>query len=261
MTDFLTWLTGLDEGRLTELLGRRPDVLRGTPAPDLEAVESRLRHEHGIVRSLLRQPRPALDVLSALIVRGGSATVDHLAASLDGAGADRHAASVLTWLEQLERDGLAWRDTADVAHTAPLVDTVLPVPADWGLPAQALLEPLPRIALDPMLTAWGIQRPTTKAAALTALLEAFADPVRLTAQIERLTPSQRQLLARAGWAGTPAPPTIPPTPNAWTPSGWDSRPGYSSPRTRTRPSTPRSRRRFCGPCAATDSRSPPRHRP
>lgn len=200
MSDFLTWLAGHDEGRLAELLRRRPDVLRGSAPPDLAAVESRLRQEYSIADALIREPRPALDVLSALLVLGGTAHVDRLTATLDDAGTGNHRAAVLDGLSQLEDDALAWVDAAGLAHTAPLVETVLPVPTDWGLPAQVLLERTAKNALHPVLDSWGIPRPTTKPATVTALLEAFADPVRLAAQIERLTSRHRSLLAGGGLA-------------------------------------------------------------
>jgi hypothetical protein len=203
MSDFLTWLAGHDEGRLAELLRRRPDVLRGSPPPDLAAVESRLRQAHSIADALIRQPQPSLDVLSALIVLGGTTHVDRLAATLDDAGTGDHRARLLDWLRHLEEDALAWVDPDGIAHTAPLVETVLPVPTDWGLPASALLEGIAKNALHPVLDAWGIPRPTTKAATLTALADAFADPVRLAAQIERLTPRHRSLLAQGGFAWNP----------------------------------------------------------
>ncbi len=199
MSDFLTWLAGLDQASLAELLRRRPDVLRGSPAPDLAAVESRLGQQHSLADALLRQPQPALDVLRALIMTGGATSVARLAAALDDGHPGDGVDHLQRWLAALQADGLAWLeggDAAPIARTAPMVDAVLPVPADWGPPVRTLLEGMSKAALHPTLDAWGIPRPTTKTATVAALLEAFGDPVRLAAQLERLTPVQRRLLAR-----------------------------------------------------------------
>ncbi len=200
MSDYLTWLAGHDEAALATLFRRRPEVLHGTPPPDLTAVASRLTQHYGIEAALVRQPRPALEVLSALLMLGGRVPVSQCAAALDDAdaGVGAHLRHVRDWLGHLEDDALAWTDTDDVAHAAPLVDAVLPVPADWGRPARILLEGISKDALRPVLDAWGIPRPGTKPATVAALAEAFSDPARLRAQLERLTPRHRELLAQGG---------------------------------------------------------------
>ena len=48
MSDYLTWLASLDESELATLLVNRPEVLRGTPARDLAAVESRLSQHQAV---------------------------------------------------------------------------------------------------------------------------------------------------------------------------------------------------------------------
>lgn len=196
MSTYLNWLSGLSEPDLAELLENRPEVLRGTPARDLRALESRLSQPQAITGALMNQPRPALQVLTALLVLGGRASVARCAGLLEPTtvGGD-HVAQVRGWLWRLAAHGLAWVDEDDVAHAAPGAAQVLAVPEGLGRPLAAAMVDTAKDRLQPVLRAWGIERQPTKAAAAAALLDAFGDPVRLAAQLERLTPAQRELLA------------------------------------------------------------------
>ncbi len=195
MSDYLTWLGSLDEARLTQVLGNRPEVLEGSRPADLAAVAARLGQHHSIAAALLRQPRPALQVLTALLLLGGRASVARCAGALEGAASVDLLELVEVWLRRLEDQGLAWVEPDGTAQTAPVVGAVLAVPGDWGQPARALLEAYPKDALTPTLLAWGLPRQSTKAATVGLLVEAFADPVRLARQLERLTPQHRRLMA------------------------------------------------------------------
>jgi len=198
MSDYLTWLAGHDEPGLTELLRRRPEVLRGTPPPDLAAVEARLHKQHGVVAAIVRQPRPALELLTALLVLGGRVPVATCAAALDHAPSGDQLDHVRGWVAHLEADGLAWVGADDSVHAGPLVEAVLSVANDWGVPVRVLAEGIPKAALASTLDAWGIARPSTKAATAAAVVDAFADPLRLATQLARLTPRQREVLTDGG---------------------------------------------------------------
>ena len=133
MTDFVTWLAGRDESQLAEILRHRPEALSGSSPSDLAAVASRLTQHHGIGSALLDLPRPALQVLTAVLVLGGRVSVAQCARVLeDGHGNGDHLARVRDRLRQLERRGLVWIGADDVANAAPVVSAVLAVPADWG---------------------------------------------------------------------------------------------------------------------------------
>ncbi len=69
------------------------------------------------------------------------------------------------------------------------------VPEEAGTPAATLVDQISKDRLSPVLRAWGLPTQTTKAATAAVLAEAFADPVRVAAQLERLTPEQRASLA------------------------------------------------------------------
>ena len=194
MSDFVSWLTSLDEERLTDLLRRRPEARRGSAAGDLSAVESRLAQPHDIAAALLEQPRPALQVLTAVLLHGGEVSVRQCAAALAGHPGDEHRQRVREWLGRLEQWGLAWVDDDDVVHTAPRVGAVLAVPADWGTPARTLIEAFSKDALAPMLRAWGLPRQSTKAATVEVLTESFQDTERLGRQLDLLAPEDRVAL-------------------------------------------------------------------
>jgi hypothetical protein len=194
MSDYLTWLASRDENRLAVIINNRPEVMRGTVPADLAVLASRLTEYHGIAAALLRQPRPAVQVLTAVLLLGGRASLTQCARVLDpGSAAGGHRDRIRDWVSRVEDFGLAWADD-DVVNTAPVVSAVLAVPADWGLPARALLEELSKDALTPTLRAWGLPRQSTKAATVAVLAEAFGDPVRLAGQLDRLTLRQRELL-------------------------------------------------------------------
>jgi hypothetical protein len=196
MSDYLTWLASLDESELVTLLGNRPEVLRGSPAPDLAAVESRLSQHHAVATALLRQPRPAIQVLTALLLSGGQATVASCAGVLQASpGTGDHVEQVRHWLTRLAAYGLAWVDDHHVAHLLPAVAAVLDAPETVGAPAALLVDQIPKDRLAPVLRVWGLPAQTTKAATAAVLVEAFADPVRVAAQLERLTPKHRAALA------------------------------------------------------------------
>jgi hypothetical protein len=129
-----------------------------------------------------------------VLLLGGRASLTQCARVLDpGSAAGGHRDRIRDWVSRVEDFGLAWADD-DVVNAAPLVSGVLAVPADWGLPARALLEELSKDALTPTLQAWGLPRQSTKAATVAVLAEAFGDPVRLAGQLGRLTLRQRELL-------------------------------------------------------------------
>ena len=196
MSDYLTWLASLDESELATLLVNRPEVLRGTPARDLAAVESRLSQHQAVAVALLRQPRPAVQVLTALLLCGGRASVARCAGVLQTSpGSGDHVEQVRGWLGRLAAYGLAWVDADQVAHVLPSVAAVLDVAEEAGAPAAALIDQISKDRLTPVLRAWGLPSQTTKAATAAALAEAFADPVRVAAQLERLTPEHRTVLA------------------------------------------------------------------
>src|SRR6476661_6788573 len=140
MSDYLTWLGSLDEARLAQILGNRPDVLEGSPPADLSAVAARLGQHHTIAAALLRQPRPALQVLTALLLLGGRASRARCAAALEGSAEADPLELVEVWLRHLEDQGLVWVEPDGTVQTAPVVGAVLPVPGDWGQPARDLLE-------------------------------------------------------------------------------------------------------------------------
>ncbi|MEP6650126.1 MAG: helicase C-terminal domain-containing protein [Lapillicoccus sp.] len=198
MSDFLTWLVSRDVARLAEILRNRPEVLHGSSPADLAAVESRLTQHHAIESALLRQPRPTLQVLTALLLLGGHASVAQCAGVLDQRTAEGdHLDRVREWLGRLEEYGLAWTDADEVAHAAPFVDALLAVPYEWGEPARTILEAFSRDALNPTLKARELARQNSKAATVAVLAEAFGDPARLAKQLERLTPPQRAILAES----------------------------------------------------------------
>ena len=194
MSDFVSWLTSLDEERLADLLRRRPEALRGSAAVDLAAVESRLAQPHDIAAALLEQPRPALQVLTAVLLQGGHVSVGQCAAALEGRAGDEHRQRIRSWLGRLEQWGLAWVDDDEVVQAAPRVGAVLAVPADWGTPARTLIEAFSKDALAPMLRAWGLPRQSTKAATVAVLAESFQDPERLGRQLDLLAPEHRKML-------------------------------------------------------------------
>jgi hypothetical protein len=196
MSDYVTWLAGLDEAELAELLDHRPEVLRGHPARDLTALASRLCQHPAVAAALLRQPRPALQVLTALLLFGGSASVASCAGLLEPVpGSGDHVEQVRHWMGRLAAYGLAWVDEGQVAHLAPSVSTVYDAPDGTGAPAALIIGQVPRDRLAPTLRAWGLPSQTTKAGAAAALAEAFADPVRVAAQVQLLTSEQRAVLA------------------------------------------------------------------
>ena len=197
MSDYLTWLAGLDESELTTLLDNRPEVVRGAPARDLAAVESRLSQHHGVAAALLRQPRPAVQVLTALLLCGGRTPLSRCCELLEASpGTGDHEAQVTDWLGRLAAYGLAWVDGRQVAHLLPSVAAVLDAPEGIvGARAAVVIEEISRDRLTPVLRAWGLPPQTTKAATASALVEAFADPVRVAAQLELLTPEHRAALA------------------------------------------------------------------
>jgi Helicase conserved C-terminal domain len=196
MSDYLTWLASLDESGLATLLGNRPEVLRGTPARDLAALESRLSQHQAVATALLRQPRPAVQVLTALLLSGGRVSVDRCAGVLQTSpGTGDHVEQVRGWLRRLAAYGLAWVDTDQVAHVLPSVAAVLSLAEEAGTPAATLVDQISKDRLSPVLRAWGLPAQTTKAATAAVLAEAFADPVRVAAQLERLTAEQRATLA------------------------------------------------------------------
>ena len=196
MSDYLTWLASLDESELATLLVNRPEALRGTPARDLGAVESRLSQQQAVAVALLRQPRPALQVLTALMLCGGRGSVARCASVLQTSpGTGDHVEQVRGWLGRLAAYGLAWVDDDQVAHVHPSVAAVLAVPEGAGAPAAALIDQISKDRLAPVLRAWGLPSQTTKAATAAVLAEAFADPVRVAAQLERLTSEERTALA------------------------------------------------------------------
>ena len=195
MNDYLSWLAGLEEHELARLLENRPEVMNGVPAVDLSAVASRLSQPTAMATALLRQPRPALQVLTALLVTGGCTSVARCAGLLDSAvDVDAHVEQVRHWLARLAAYGLAWVDAHDVAHVAPAVGHVLPLPEDPGSPAAALLVAMSKDRLAPVLRAWGLPSQPTKVATVDVLAQAFADPARVAAQLELLSPQQRTLL-------------------------------------------------------------------
>jgi hypothetical protein len=196
MSDYVTWLAGLDEAELTELLDNRPEVLRGHPARDLTAVASRLCQPPAVAAALLRQPRPALEALTALLLFGGHASVASCAGLLEPVpGNGDHVEQVRYWLGALAAYGLAWVDDDEVAHVAPSVSTVYDAPAGTGAPAALIIDQVSKDRLAPVLRAWGLPAQTTKAATVAVLAEAFADPVRVAAQVQRLSPELRATLA------------------------------------------------------------------
>ena len=196
MSDYLTWLASLDRSELTTLFDNRPEVLRGAPARDLAAVASRLSQHHSVAAALLGQPRPAVQVLTALLVSGGRASVSRCAELLEPApGSGDHEAQVRDWLGRLAAYGLAWVDGDQVAHLLPAVVAVLDAPdGTLGAPAALLIDEISKDRLAPVLRAWGLPPQTTKAATAAALAAAFADPVRVAAQLALLTPEQRGAL-------------------------------------------------------------------
>lgn len=197
MTDYLSWLASLDEQQLATLLENRSEVLNGVPPADLSAVASRMSQPPATARALLWQPLPAIQILTALLMAGGSSSVTRCAGLLDGAagaGADAHVGHVRQWLAHLAAYGLAFVDRQDVAHAAPAVGHVLPLPEDPGSPARALVEAISKDRLAPVLRAWGLPSQPTKAATVDVLTEAFADPARLAGQLELLSGQQRTLL-------------------------------------------------------------------
>src|SRR6478735_34496 len=119
MSDYLTWLGSLDEARLAQILGNRPDVLEGSPPADLSAVAARLGQHHTIAAALLRQPRPALQVLTALLLLGGRASVARCAAALEGAAEGYLFGLVEVWLRRLEDEGLLWVQSDGAVQAAP----------------------------------------------------------------------------------------------------------------------------------------------
>jgi hypothetical protein len=166
-------------------------VLRGTPARDLAAVESRLSQHRAVAAALLRQPHPAVQVLTALLPCGGRASVARCAGVLHTSpGTGDHVEQVRDWLRRLAAYGLAWVDDDQVAHVVPSVAAVLAVPEGAGAPAAALIDQISKERLAPVLRAWGLPAQTTRAATAAVLAEAFADRVRVARQIERLTPEQ-----------------------------------------------------------------------
>lgn len=193
--DHLTWLGSLPESRLEQILDNRPDVLDGSPPSDLSAVAARLGQQHSIAVVLRRLRRPALQVLTALLLLGGRASVARCAGVLEEVSEEDPLDPVTRWLRHLEDHGLVWTDPDGTVTAAPGVGAVLAVPDDWGQPARALLEAYPKDALTPTLTAWGLPRQSTKAATVAVLAEAFGDPVRVARQLERLTPQHRALIA------------------------------------------------------------------
>jgi hypothetical protein len=196
MSDYLTWLASLDESELAALLGNRPEVLRGPPAGDLAALESRLSQHQAVAAALLQQPRPAVQVLTALLLSGGRASVARCAGVLQTSpGTGDHVEQVRGWLGRLAAYGLAWVDADQVAHVLPPVGAVLSVAEEAGTPAATLIDQMSKDRLTPMLRAWGLPAQSTKTATAAVLAEAFADPVRVAAQLERLTPEQRAALA------------------------------------------------------------------
>ena len=198
MSDYVSWLAGLDERELAELLDNRPEVLRGRPARDLAAVASRLSQQPAVAAALLRQPRPALQVLTALLLFGGRVSVASCAGLLEPAPGGDHVEQVRHWLGALAAYGLAWVDDDDVAHVAPSVGTVYDAPEDAGAPAALLIDQVSKDRLAPVLRAWGLPAQTTKAATAAVLADAFADPVRVAAQVQLLSPAQREALATEG---------------------------------------------------------------
>lgn len=203
MSDYVTWLASLDEAELTTVLDNRPEVLRGTPPRDLAAVASRLSQQHAVAAALLRQPRPAVQVLTALLLSGGRAPLASCAGLLETShDSGDHIEQVTRWLGRLAAYGLAWVDGDQVAHLLPSVAAVLDAPEGaLGAPAAALIDEVSKDQLAPVLRAWGLPPQTTKAATAAVLRAVFADPVRVAAQVALLTPYQRAGLADGTGSG------------------------------------------------------------
>ena len=197
MSDYLTWLASLDRSELATLLDNRPEVLRGAPARDLAAVASRLSQHHAVAAALLGQPRPAVQVLTALLLSGGRASLARCSELLEPTpGVGDHDAQVRHWLGRLAAYGLAWVDSGEVAHLQPSVAAVLDPPdGAVGAPAAVLIDEISKDRLAPVLRAWGLPTQTTKAATAAVLSAAFGDPARVAAQLTLLTPQQRAGLA------------------------------------------------------------------
>ena len=120
-------------GRLAQVLGNRPEVLEGLPTGRPGRRRARLGAGPPIAAALLRQPRPALQVLTALLLLGGRAPVARCAGALDGTAGSTEASSISSSLAATPRGaGLAWVERTNRARPRPVVGAVLADPGRLG---------------------------------------------------------------------------------------------------------------------------------
>ncbi|KGN41801.1 helicase-associated domain-containing protein [Knoellia aerolata] len=194
MNAFVSWLARLDQRDLATVLGNRADVLHGTPPDDLTAVARRLATRRSLASALVASPKPALQVLTALLILGGDAPLARIAAMLDaGPSPADHLTKVGHWCRVLEASALVWLDEQHV-HAAPGISDVLALPEGTGTPSRRLLDALTVAVLRLILQIWRLPWNGTKAELVDRLGAAFGDPVAVRERVGRLTDEQRDAL-------------------------------------------------------------------
>lgn len=177
MITIAEWAATATPDALRPVLEHRPDVRAGAPLQSRQDLADRLVHEAGVVRALGGVPEPGWQVLTALGVLGGSATVDALADVLGGAS----PADVAHWCEQLALRALVVPGTAVDAN--PTAVDVAGTPPGLGPTARAAVATAPLAALQRVADAWGLDADAPRAELVAGVLAALRDP----AHVRRVT--------------------------------------------------------------------------
>ena len=189
-----SWLRSRSTDDLARIIGRRRDVLAGTPIVDIDELARRLLGEGSTLAALSTVTLPQAQVIEAVAGLGGSGvTIGELAEVLGRPPGDPDVAATLADLAEL---AFVWPDESGGLRMADLLREQIEFPLGLGPPAGWLLSRVESPRLVGVARAWGLPaaEPRELARAVAAVL---ADASRVCGVVGDAPEATRALLVRA----------------------------------------------------------------